>query len=435
MKRNRLPIALAVALIAGTAVFFGGVVRSPGENASSPLRADAVAAQLVNGFAAGNTADYVRELERRTAKGEQRNAQTFAILGLAYLQRVRETGDPSFYPKAQRAFEAALRLDARDPYATTGLAALAASRHRFDEARTLAERAVAVSPSAAAPYGILGDALVELGRYEEAFAAFDRMVSLKPSATAYARVSYARQLLGNTKGAEEAMKLAVEAAGSAAEPAAWATVHLGDLQLERGRLERAARLYWHALDRLPGYSPALGALARVEFLRGNYRAAAELYRDALAQAPLPEFAVGLGDTYAALGHVDAAEAAWKRSEKLERAFARYGGRNDLETALFDLNHDRNLRSALERARTGQRERPSVEGEHVLAWALYRNGRCVEARRHSVRALRLGTKDIDAMLHRSLIERCLGHEKAAAEFRQKALAINPYALVAFGQPVS
>jgi len=36
-----------------------------------------------------------------------------------------------------------------------------------------------------------------------------------------------------------------------------------------------------------------------------------------------------------------------------------------------------------------------------------------------------------MLHRSLIESCLGHERAAAAFRQRALAVNHYALAAFG----
>jgi tetratricopeptide (TPR) repeat protein len=434
MKRIQLLIALAAALVAGAAVFFGGAVRSPGDGTPSSRPVDAVAAQLVTGFAAGNTADYVRELERRTAKGGRHNAQTLATLGLSYLQLVRETGDPSFYPKAERALRRALRLEPRDLYATTGLAALAASRHRFDEARALAKKAVKLSPLAAAPYGILGDALVELGRYEEAFTAFDRMASLKPSATAYARVSYARELLGDTEGAEDAMELAVEAAGPAAEPAAWATVHLGNLQLEQGRLERAAKLYRHALARLPGYSPAIGGLARVDFLLGHHRAAVGLYRDALAAADLPEFATGLGDSYAALGRIADAEQAWKRAAKLEAAFAAYGGRNDLETALFALDHNRDVREALARAREGRKERPSVEGEHVLAWALYKNGRCREARSHSVRALRLGTKDTGAMLHRSLIERCLGNVDAAAEFRERALAANPYALVAFGQSV-
>ena len=30
--------------------------------------------------------------------------------------------------------------------------------------------------------GVIGDAAIELGRYDEAFAAFDRMASLKPTA-------------------------------------------------------------------------------------------------------------------------------------------------------------------------------------------------------------------------------------------------------------
>jgi tetratricopeptide (TPR) repeat protein len=433
MKRIQLPVALATAAIAATVVFFGGVARSPGDSSPSPQRADAVAARLVNGFAAGDTAGYVRGLERQAQDGP-RSAQTLALLGLGYLQLVRETGDPSFYPKAEDSLRQALQLEPRDLHATTGLAAVAASRHRFDEARALATKAVTLSPSAAAPYGILGDALVELGRYEEAFAAFDRMATLKPSATAYARVSYARELLGDTQGAEEAMEVAVEAAGPASEPAAWAIVNLGNLQLEQGRLERAADLFRHALARLPGYSPALGGLARIEFLIGNHRASIRLYRDALQRADLPELAIGLGDSYAALGRDGDAEKAWERAESLEAEFAAYGGRNDLETALFDLDHDRSLRDALARAREGQKERPSIEGEHVLAWALYRNGRCGEARIHSARALRLGTKDTGAMLHRSLIERCLGNVAAAVEFRKRALAVNPYALIAFGRSV-
>ena len=36
-----------------------------------------------------------------------------------------------------------------------------------------------------------------------------------------------------------------------------------------------------------------------------------------------------------------------------------------------------------------------------------------------------------MLHRSLIESCLGHEQAATVFRERALAVNRYALEAFG----
>lgn len=393
-------LAVAAAVVTGAALFLGGVSRDGSEAAALP-----------------------------------RAAQVAALTrsGLEQLAKIRERGDVTLYPRAEAAFAEALRLDPQNLYATTGLAALAASRHRFDEAHRLAERAIQISPSTAAPYGILGDGLVEKGRYDEAFAVFDRMVALRPSAAAYARVSYARELLGRTQEAIQAMRLAV-AAAAPGEPKAWALVSLGNLYGETGREDDAEREYRDALVVLPGYGPALAGLGRVEFVRGRHRKAARVYRNALEWAPLPEYAVGLGDTYAAMDRPRAAEAAWAHAKELEAAFAANGGRNQLETALFDLDHDRNLRSALARARAGQRERPGVEGEHVLAWALYKNGRCQEARVHSARALRLGTKDTGAMLHRSLIERCLGNLKAAVEFRERALRVNPYAVVAFGRSV-
>jgi tetratricopeptide (TPR) repeat protein len=62
---------------------------------------------------------------------------------------------------------------------------------------------------------------------------------------------------------------------------------------------------------------------------------------------------------------------------------------------------------------------------VLAWALYRNGRCTEARTYSVRALRLGTRDALKLFHRGMIERCLGRPAEARTFFARALAVNPY----------
>jgi tetratricopeptide (TPR) repeat protein len=370
----------------------------------------------------------------RSDAGLPKEARAAALTrdGLEHLARVRETGDVALYPLAETAFEEALRLEPGNLYATAGLAALAASRHRFDEARLIAKHAIALSPETAAPYGILGDALVETGRYRAAFAAFDRMVALKPSASGYARVSYARELLGDTEGAIEAMKLAVSAAAPTAEPAAWSLVQLGNLELGRGKLVRAERAFRSALARLPGYAPALAGRATAQRWRGRPGEAARLYAAALARSTVPDYAVGLGDAYEAQGREREAERAWQRAERLEESFARYGGRNQLETALFDLDHDRgSFEDALRRVRIGYAERPSIEGEHALAWALYKNGRCEEARVHSVRALRLGTKDTGAMLHRSAIEECLGHEAAAGEWRKRALAANPYALFTVG----
>lgn len=427
---RRLPLALATAALAAGIVLLGGALAGDPAEPATATRAELESPRIPDGFAPGETEAYVEGLRDRVER-DAGDTEALVLLGFAYQQLARESGDPTFYPRAEDALRRALSLSADDSLGYTGLAALAASRHRFGEASSLARRALRENPWSAATYGILGDALVETGRYEDAFAAFERMVSLKPNAAAYARISYARELLGRTRAAIAAMRLAVRAAEPAPEPTAWALTQLANLYRGTGRFGAAERTYDEALARIPGYAPALGALATVRQWHGRLNAAARLYRRALEAQPLPEYAVGLGDTLARTGNEAATEAAYARAERLEDVFAANGGRNALETALFDLDHDRDLPDALTRAREGRRLRPSVEGDHVLAWALLKNGRCGEARKHSVRALRLGTKDWGAMIHRSLIESCLGKEGAARAWRERALAVNRYALVAFG----
>jgi tetratricopeptide (TPR) repeat protein len=361
---------------------------------------------------------------RDDADARAPDAQRLAIGGLELQQQARATGNPSLYPRAERELRRALELEPRNATAVRGLAALAASRHRFAESLRLAERALRLEPDSAAAHGLVGDAQLELGRYPEAFASFDRMGKLKPTAGAYARVSYARELLGDTAGSIEAMELAVDASIGVAEPSAWSRTLLGNLLAGARSSGEAELRYREALAFVPGYPAALAGLAEIEARHGDLARALALYRRAAAAAPVPEFAASVGDTLAQLGRPAEAALAWKRAESLERLFAANGGGNLLETAEFDLNHDRNLRSALDRARRGRAERPSVEGDHVLAWALYKNGRCGEARAVSLRSLRLGTLDVDGLYHHSLIESCLGNAAAAQSYRDRVLKLDP-----------
>ena len=249
------------------------------------------------------------------------------------------------------------------------------------------------------------------------------MAALRPSANVYARISYARELTGDLPGALEAMELAIDSAG-VGEPAAWTRTLTGNLLLSPAQARRGEG----ALPR--GAGVRAGLRGRAERARGHPggerrpRGCRVLYARAAAAAPVPEFAASLGDTLAQLGRQAGAERAWKRADELERLFAANGGRNLLETAEFDLNHDRNFRSALDRARRGRAERPSVEGDHVLAWALYKNDRCAEARAVSLRSFRLGTLDVDGLYHHSLIERCLGNTSAADRYVARVEALDP-----------
>ncbi len=295
----------------------------------------------------------------------------------------------------------------------------------FPRHARLARRALELNPDSTAALGVFGDARIETGDYDGAFAAFDRMVSLKPTVASYARVAYARELLGRTAGAIEAMKLAVGAAAGTEEPAAWSLVELGNLYYNSGRLRPAERAYRAALARFPGYHRALAALAGAEAARGRVDEGVALYRRALETVPLPEYAARLGETLAAAGRDAEAHEAYELVDAMQRLFEANGARTELETALVDLDRNIDVADALARAREAFVERRSIHAEDVLAWALLRNGRCLEALRHSERALRLGTRDALKLFHRGMIERCLGRdEEARATFRE-ALGVNPY----------
>ena len=423
MKRRHL--FGAAAAVAATAALLGGVLAGTTGAGSAPQATPqaAVASQL-DGFAAGDTAAEIDQLERRV-RANPEDAEGLTLLGLAYEQRVRETGDPGFYRRSEEALRRAIRLVPDDDLAFTGLATLAASRHRFAEARNLARKALSLNSYSAAALGILGDANVETGRYPAAFAAFERMVATKPSAGAYARISYARELLGRTEAAIAAMKLAVSAGSGTNEPAAWSLVELGNLYFNSGRPRPAERAYREALARFPGYHRAQAALARVATTRGRTDEAVALYRRALEAVPLPEYAARLGETLAAAGRDSEAAEAYELVDVMQRLFEANGARTELETALVDLDRGVNLADALSRAREAYAERRSIEAEDVLAWGLYRNGRCEEALDHSRRALRLGTRDALKLFHRGMIERCLGRAAASRATFREALGINPY----------
>jgi tetratricopeptide (TPR) repeat protein len=423
--KRRLLIGGAVAALAAAASLLGGGFRGDASPAAGAGAAPAVAGdRLSGGFSAGDTATLVARLQSKL-RANPADGGAAALLGLAYQQRARETGDPAYYSKSAAALGDAIRLDPQDLTAIGGLGSLALARHRFRDALALGRRAVRLSPSTARSHGVVGDALVELGRYREAFASFDTMARLKPSLASYARVSYARELLGRQAGAEQAMRMALDAAIGQPEPEAWTRVQLGKLFWSRGDLPAAAAQYRGALLVFPGYVYGLDALAQVEGARGNVRRAIALEQRAVDTTPLPQFVAFLGDLYAANGNRALAQRQYGLIGAIERLLRANGVQTDLETALFDVDHGVRLGGALRLARLAHAERPSIDGDDVLAWALARNGRCGEAQGWSTRSLRLGTQDALKFFHRGWIERCLGNRAGARTWFGRALARNPH----------
>ena len=415
-------IGATAAVLAAVALLLGGLFRDTSSHAAVPAATANGGERLTTGFAA-NTSSLILQLQD-ALRTQPQNVHGLDLLGLAYQQRARETGDPSYYKKSDGVLHRALRLAPHDLLAASGLGSLELSRHRFRSALTLGLRARSLSPTTARNYGVIGDALVELGRYREAFAAFDRMAELKPNLDSYARISYARELRGDFGGALAAMRLALTSAIGEPEATAWTHVQLGKLYWSRGNIAKAAHEYRAALVAFHGYPNALDGLAVAQAARGRVRSALDLAQQAVNAIPLPQYVTDLGDLLHMAGRDRAARKQYELIGVIRRLLAANRVRTDLETALFDVDHSVDLRGSLRLARRAELLRPSIDGDDVLAWALARRRHCDEALGWSRKALRLGTQDALKFFHRAAIEACLGNRDLARAWARRAVTLNP-----------
>jgi tetratricopeptide (TPR) repeat protein len=341
-------------------------------------------------------------------------------LAAAYLQRVRETGDPSLYGRADALLRGVIAREPRNADATAELAGLALSRHDFRLGLTLARRAQRLEPGSTAALPSTVDALVELGRYGEAERVLQRLADLKPNLSVYARVSYLRELHGDLGGAASALALAAAAGGPAPENSAAIEVLRGDLALVRGRGAEARRRYATALALAPGYAPAEAGRARLAASTGDLNGAVVRWRKVVARLPLPEYAIALGEAELAAGRVAAARQDLALVEVERRLLARAGVNTDAELAIFAADHGDRARG-VRLARRAWAAAPSVRSADALGWALTRAGRPRAGVEWARRARRLGSADPLFAYHAGVARLESGDTAAGRRLLHAALA--------------
>jgi tetratricopeptide (TPR) repeat protein len=371
----------------------------------------------------GSLQQAIASLQARLQQIPQ-DADSWATLGLAYVQEARVTADPSYYPKAEGALRRSLQIEPSNNFvADTGMGALAAARHDFTGALSWGEQAREINPYNGNVYGVIGDAQVELGRYDDAFATFQHMVDVKPDLASYARASYARELQGDLASARDDMQLALDAAGNP-EDRAFAASQLGDLAFNSGDPARAKFFYTEATVDAPEYMPPRAGLARVAWAGGDVAGAIEQFSDIVGAYPLPEYVIALGDLDTVAGRPRDAAAQYATVRVEERLFAAAGVDVDLELALFDADHGNPARAVREATEEWHR-RHSILVADALGWSLYRDGRAAEALRYARFANQLGYRNALLKFHAGMIERATGHTAAAIRDLGLALEYNPH----------
>jgi tetratricopeptide (TPR) repeat protein len=346
----------------------------------------------------------ISEMEKRLRERPQDSGAAM-LLADALLRQARVTGDGRLPARAGSLLTSVLKDTPGHYDALRMLGAIYLSQHRFHDALEVGRRARNLRQSDAWNYGVIGDALIELGEYEDAFDAFDKMMSMRPSAAAYARVAYARELQGNLTGALQAMQMA-GGATTAHDPEAqaWYGAQVGELYLRMGKIVDAEREYRRAAFIFPNHPFAIIGQGKVEAVRGNREGAQAIFLDQFRRTPTLELAARIGDLYAQGGNVAEAERYYQLGEELAGPGI---AQTEANLALFLAEHDRKLEEAVKGAEAVATNRHDIFTEDALAWAYYKTGRLDEAFSASKRALRTGTRDERILAHAAVIRAALG----------------------------
>ena len=307
-------------------------------------------------------------------------------LASAYLQKMRETTDFSYVARADQLVKQALKAKPDDLEAEILKNEIELNRHHFRTVVENTERLVKTAPEEARLWGMMGDSLMEIGDYDRAADAYDRMLKVRLGLSSYNRVSWYRFVTGDAEGAIKAMKQAVNAAGAVPENLAWCLVDLGNLYFKTGHPDEAYASYNQALETFPHYHPALAGLGRVHAARRQTAEAIANYRRAQASVPLPEYAGALRELYLEQGN---RAEAHKQDELLDviDQLARANFENtDRTLALVYADQERHLDRALELAQNELAFRKDVYTYDALAWVLYKLKRYPEAQEAMKKAL-------------------------------------------------
>jgi len=379
---------------------------------------------LADQVARMNTGERVKMYET-LANYQPRELHYQNLLAGAYIQRMRETMDPGYLERASRIVEHVLAEDSSDYEALRLRSQIELERHNFTRVADYSQALTESSPGDPWNWGTLGDSLMELGQYEKAADAYQRMVSLRPDLSSYNRASYYRFVAGDAAGAIEVMKRAINSGSRSMENVAWCYVDLGNLYFKTGQTAAAANAYLSALRAFPGYYPAHAGLGRAYAAQGKTAEAIESYKRAQAAVPLVEYASALEDLYTLTGKPQEARQQAALIEMIDR-MERAGGLNaNRNLAMAYADHGRKLDRALDLAQAEMAGRRDIYTYDALAWILYQNRKYIEAGQAKEKALELGTPEPAFYYHAAMIERALGQKELARQHLGRALALNAH----------
>jgi len=426
MKKNYLyNTVLAFVLIAAVSLFY---IYKDKQDPIPPLKERQGPISTTSEWL--NTKAAIQGLQKKLRE-KPNDIQSKLFLALAYMQEARITGEhPYYYPAALTLIDDILDQKPDNPVivyeATVAKASVQLSLHQFAEALETGKEALQINNRGAAVYGVLCDANVELGNYEEAIQMADQMTALRPDLKSYSRVSYLREIHGDIPGAIEAMELAAKAGFPGLEQTAWTKVTLGNLYEKTGELQKAEFYYRQALTEYDRYAFALGGLGRIALKQNQQQKALQLFTQAANTLPEFTFQEELIRLYQQQGNTKVAQKTMAELLAGMEEDQEAGHIVDLELANIYLELQKDYKKSLQYAQKEFKRRPeNIDVNKALAKAYYKLGNYSQAATHLQKAIRTNSQDVDLMCLNGLINYRLGKLAVGENLIRKSLDINPY----------
>jgi tetratricopeptide (TPR) repeat protein len=315
------------------------------------------------------------EIERKTvafhaARAKQRpdDAAALRFLASALVKLAAVGGDGTDYDRAWENLDKAEVLEPGSPDTLRARARLLLSRHRFQQARALAEHGLSLWKDESDLLGLAGDAAFEVGDLKSAAAYYDKLHAVAPNLNTWARLAQVAEAQDRLKDAAGHLQKAMESGmrkGAPPESIAWCHAVLGEVHLKLGDPKMARNLYVEGLQKSPDHPLVLEHLAELEAVEQKLEASEAAYRKLVALRPDPVNRLRLAEVVSKRGDAQGAQTLRIESRNMLQRFVASGNEGYLRPlAELDLEDGYYSRAAALAARDVAL-RPTEESQALL----------------------------------------------------------------------
>jgi len=358
-------------------------------------------------------------LQKATEKNVD-SLDPWILLGRAWARKARRTKDPGYWLNVDACAKVVFEREPKHRLARHLATMVQLEQHAFADAKDAAEQLLLEDSDDLEALGLKSDAALELGQFDAASQAAQKMVDIKPNLASYARAAHLRWLQGDANGAKSIYRAAFDARDPRdPEPYAWILTEAALIFWHEGDIEGADKGFDKALEAFSDEPSALLGKARVAMAKGDSKQAIEFATRALAISATSEAYWILVDAKTLGGDAKGAEEA---SEKL----VTIGQKSDKRTlAAYWTAKNKNIDEALKLAKEEANGRQDIHTRDVLAWAYYRKGDFVAARKEIDAAMEQGTKEPILLYHAGAIRLAQGEKAEGEKLIREALKMNPH----------